>query len=350
MPTPPLAIIGFEGKSAPPEVLARIREGRVAGVILFARNLGSPVEVAALVAELAAATPPGDPPLIISVDQEGGRVQRLRAPLTVWPPMARLGALDDVALTEEVGRALGAELACLGFNLDYAPVCDVHTNPANPVIGDRAFAPTPDGVARHATAFLRGLEAAGVRGCAKHFPGHGDTATDSHLALPLVERSIESLRASELPPFAAAIAAGVGMIMTAHIVLPALDARPATMSRAWLTDVLRGELGYGGVIVSDDLDMKAVADHFSVEEVIREGLAAGVDAFLLCRDPERQRRAEEALAAAAEDPVLGARVRASAERLRAFRATLRAPSPSTAEAIARAFPDATHEALRARLG
>ena len=286
---PPLSIIGFEGKTAPPDVLERIAAGRVAGVVLFARNLGSPVEVAQLVRELVAATPPGDPPLIVSVDQEGGRVQRLRAPLTVWPPMARLGAIDDEALTEAVGRALGAELSLFGFNVDYAPVCDVATNAANPVIGDRAFAATALGVARHATAFLRGLEAAGVRGCAKHFPGHGDTATDSHLALPLVERSMESVREVELLPFRAAIAAGVGMIMTAHIVLPALDARPATMSRAWLCDVLRGELQYAGVIVSDDLDMKAVADHFSVEEVVRDALAAGVDAFLLCRDPERQR-------------------------------------------------------------
>ena len=194
-----LRLLGFEGTTAPAELLKTISDGRAGGVILFARNLGSPAETASLVAALSSATPPG-PPLIVAIDQEGGRVQRLKAPLTVWPPMMRLGDKRDLSLTEEVAFALGEELRLFGVNVDFAPVCDVLSNPDNPVIGDRAFGTTPSHVAEQATAFLRGLERAGVRGCPKHFPGHGDTSVDSHLALPLVDRPMESLLATELPP------------------------------------------------------------------------------------------------------------------------------------------------------
>ncbi|HEX4462803.1 MAG TPA: glycoside hydrolase family 3 N-terminal domain-containing protein, partial [Polyangia bacterium] len=165
-----LLIVGFEGKEAPPDLVARIAAGRVGGVILFARNLGTPDEIAALTAALQAATPADAPPLIVSVDQEGGRVQRVKAPLTVWPAMARVAAVGDVAYTEAVGRAIGLEVAALGFNVDYAPVLDVHTNPTNPIIGDRAFGTEPGAAAAQALAFWRGLESAGVRGCGKHFP------------------------------------------------------------------------------------------------------------------------------------------------------------------------------------
>jgi beta-N-acetylhexosaminidase len=182
-----LLIVGFEGKTAPSDLLARIAAGRVGGVVLFARNLGTPDEIAALTAALQAAAPGSGPPLLVSVDQEGGRVQRIKAPLTLWPPMARVAALGDLAYTEAVGRAVGAEVAALGFNVDWAPVLDVHTNPDNPVIGDRAFGSGAAAATAQALAFWRGLEAAGVRGCGKHYPGHGDTATDSHLTLPKVE-------------------------------------------------------------------------------------------------------------------------------------------------------------------
>ena len=338
-------LLGFEGTTASPSLIETIAAGRCGGVILFARNLGTPAEIARLIGELGAAAPAGGPPLIVAVDQEGGRVQRLKAPLTVWPPMGRVGAHDDVALTESVGRALGEELRLFGFNLDFAPVCDVLTNPANPVIGDRAFGATPEVVAAQAVAFLRGLEAAGVRGCAKHFPGHGDTSQDSHLDLPRVEHSMERLRAVELPPFGAMVRAGVGMVMTAHVVVSALDERPATMSRAWIDGVLRRELGFSGVVVSDDLDMQAVAGRFPIDEVLREALAAGVDAFLLCRDPERQRQAHDALARAATDPILGPRVESAIARLRAFRATLSPPIPAAPDAL----PTAPHAHLAQRV-
>jgi len=289
-------------------------------VMLFARNLGSFDEIAALNRELQSAVPAGDPPLMISVDQEGGRVQRIRAPFPRWPPMAKVGARDDAALTRRVGAAMGEELLSLGFNVDWAPVLDVHSNAENPVIGDRAFAREAALVARHALEYWAGLESAGVRGCGKHFPGHGDTATDSHLTLPVVERPLEQLREVELAPFAEAARAGVPMIMTAHVVYPAVDEKPATLSRRWLTDILRGELGYRGLVVSDDLDMKAVAERFSVETTVTESLKAGCDVFLACQDAAVQQKAEAALEKA--DP---ARVAEAAARMRALRATLQAP-------------------------
>lgn len=340
-----LIVFGFEGKTAPPALLARIAAGQAMGVILFARNLGTPDEIVALTRALHAAAPKDGPPIVVSVDQEGGRVQRIKAPLTVWPAMARVAALDDPAYTEAVGRAMALELAALGFNVDYAPVLDVHTNPQNPIIGDRAFGSDARSAARHALAFFGGLESAGVRGCGKHFPGHGDTATDSHLELPRVEADERRLRAVELAPFAAAAEARVPMLMTAHVVYPAIDAEPATMSRRWLGEIARGELGFSGVIVSDDLDMKAVHERWATGDVVRRSLAAGCDAFLACRDAEVQRRAGEALAAAAQDPSLSARVAESAARVRKLRSTLR---HFDATSDWRALPLAEHAALAAR--
>jgi beta-N-acetylhexosaminidase len=322
-----LIIFGFEGTTAPPELLARIADGRAAGVILFARNLGTPDEIVALTRALHDAAPGGGPPILVSVDQEGGRVQRIKQPLTEWPPMARVAALDDLAYTEAVGRAVGLEIGALGFNVDYAPVLDVHTNPANPIIGDRAFGTDPASAAQHALAFWRGLESAGVRGCGKHFPGHGDTAADSHLELPRVEADWRRLREVELAPFAEAARAGVPLFMTAHVVYPAVDAAPATMSHRWLGDIVRGELKFDGVIVSDDLDMKAVADRWPTHEVVVRSLVAGCDCFLACRDPRIQAEAEAALDA--DDDVIRARVREKAARLHAFRTTLRRPDVTT---------------------
>ena len=343
-----LLIVGYEGLRPPDELGARITEGRVGGVILFARNIGTPVEVAAAVAALGRAAPAG-PPLIVTVDQEGGRVQRIREPLTRWPPMAEVAARRDPSLTRAVGAAVGTELRRLGFNLDLAPVLDVRSNPDNQVIGDRAFGEGPDEAAEHALAFFRGLESAGVRGCGKHFPGHGDTLQDSHEELPRIDAPWERFESLELKPFAAAVAAGVPMMMTAHIVYSAVDELPATMSPAWIDGVLRRRLGFAGVVVSDDLDMKAVSERFSVEEVVEGGLRAGVDMFLACRDPERQARAEEALCRAAKDPLLGPRVTTALGRARALRATLAPAIPLSPDELAAAFPDTPNQALSASL-
>ena len=278
-----LLFVGFPGTRLPDALAARIGEGRIGGVVLFQRNLADPAQARELVAALHAAAPPGAP-LLVTVDQEGGRVQRLRAPWTEWPPMRRLGARNQPERTAAVARAIARELRDLGIGLDFAPVVDVDTNPANPVIGDRSFARTPEEVALHARHFILSMQAEGVAACAKHFPGHGDTAQDSHLELPRLEHDLERLRRVELPPFRAAIEAGVASVMTAHVLLPRLDpARPATLSPAAL-GLLREELGFDGVVFSDDLEMRAVADRFSPAERVLGALRAGVDGLLICSD------------------------------------------------------------------
>ncbi len=347
-----LLIVGFEGTSAPVDLLARIAERRVGGVCLFVRNLGTLDEILELNRALAAAVPDGDPPLLISLDQEGGRVQRIKAPFPHWPPMARLalavtdGGGDVALLAGEVGRAMGDEVAALGFNVDWAPVLDVCSNKQNPIIGDRAFGSDAATAARLALGFWRGLESAGVRGCGKHYPGHGDTSTDSHLTLPVVARSLAELRAVELEPFAQAAKAGVPMLMTAHVVYPAVDDRPATLSHRWLSDILRGELGFAGVVVSDDLDMKAVAERFAVEQTVVDSLMAGCDCFLAWRDAAVQQKAEVALQKAATDAAVRARLEESGARLRSLRATM---SAVPAAGAWRRLDLDGHRALAARL-
>ena len=274
-------------------------------------------------------------------------MQRLRAPLTVWPDMLSVGAAGDPALTERVGRALGDELAALGIGWDFAPVLDVHTNPDNPVIGNRAFGTTPEAVATHALAFWRGLRGAGVLGCGKHFPGHGDTRTDSHLDLPVVDHPLERLRRIELAPFAAAARAGIDSIMTAHVVFPQLDpGRPATLSPRILTDLLRGELGFTGVIVSDDLGMKAVADRYPIDELAVLAVAAGADVLLIREPLERQSRAFEALVRAAEkDAHLRRRVTESAARVAALKAACRVGAPAPRAMLPSLLGPPAHRAL-----
>jgi beta-N-acetylhexosaminidase len=329
-----LLSVGFDGPAAPAELLGRIARSEVGGVMLFRPNLEGPAQVAALVASLRKAAP-AEAPLAVSIDQEGGRVQRLRAPLTAWPDMRSVGAAADVSRTRAVGAALGGELAALGIGWNFAPVLDVHTNPRNPVIGNRAFGSSAEQVTDHALAFWRGLHDAQVQGCGKHFPGHGDTAADSHLELPTVPHDEGRLRAVELAPFAAAVRAGMESLMTAHVLYPAWDDKlPATLSRRIAHDLLRGELGFAGLLVSDDLGMAAVADNHPIETLVVESLLAGVDHFLVREPAERQLRAFAALLSAAEaKPAVRARVRESAERVARFKAGLGVPMPAPAEAL-----------------
>lgn len=343
-----LLSVGFDGTALPEQLRERIAASEVGGVMLFRPNIADPVQLAGLVAGLRRAAPL-EAPLLVSIDQEGGVVQRVRAPATVWPPMLAVGLADDPTRTTAVGRAIGEELAALGVGWDFAPVLDVHTNPANPVIGDRAFGTTPEAVATHALAFWRGLRAAGLVGCGKHFPGHGDTRTDSHLELPVVAHDLERLRRVELAPFAAAAQAGMEAFMTAHVVYPALDPdRPATLSRRIATDLLRGELGFRGVLVSDDLGMKAVADRYSIEELAVGTIEAGVD-HLLVREPvARQVAAFEAILRAAEASAsFRARVEEAATRVAALKAACAVSVPAPAAMLPSLLGTPAHRALAA---
>jgi beta-N-acetylhexosaminidase len=221
--------------------------------------------------------------------------------------MQRLGETDDPEMTAAVARALAVELSDLGIGLDFAPCVDVDTNPANPIIGDRSFGSEPTRVATHAAHFIRAMQDAGVAACAKHFPGHGDTVCDSHFELPRLDHDLARLRAVELPPFASAIEAGVASVMTAHVLFPALDAkRPATLSPEVMA-ILREDLAYDGVVFSDDLEMKAIADHHSPKAMVDGCLEAEVDSLLVCQDlglrEEVLRQLEHAPDARLENPL-----------------------------------------------
>ncbi len=288
-------VVGLAGPAISEEERAFIREVRPGGFVLFARNVEEPSQVRELNRELAALLPAELPP-IRSVDQEGGRVQRIKSPATVWPPMRHVGNVRRLDLTRQVAAALAREVRACGFDLDFAPVADVDSNPKNPVIGDRAFSSVARDTALHVAAFVEAMQAEGCIACAKHFPGHGDTAVDSHLDLPVVEKEPPELDACELVPFRAAIAAGVGSIMTAHVVYPAWDEdRPATMSAAVVQAQLRERLGYGGVVFSDDMEMKAVRGRYPLELQLREATAAGVDVFLMCKELTLAHQAWETL-------------------------------------------------------
>ncbi len=245
-------MVGFEGHEPSADVRVLIRDYGVGHVILFARNVAEPEQVAGLVRELQeiAKDAGHDLPLFVAVDQEGGRVARLKAPWTVWPPLRAVGRIGTEEHAQRLGQALAAELRACGIRWDMAPVVDVDTNPKNPVIGDRAFSDDPDLVGRLGAALIRGLEGSGVAACAKHFPGHGDTDLDSHLELPVVSQSRSRLEDVEMRPFRSAVAAGVAGVMTAHVMFPEIDERfPATLSPGILA-LLRDGMKYGGVIVS----------------------------------------------------------------------------------------------------
>ena len=295
-----LAIVGFAGHSVPDDLRALIAEFDLGGVIYFARNIAGPEQLADLSREIAALAP--DWPFWISVDQEGGRVARLKAPFTEWPPAMTLGRSGDEALTDRFARALATELLAVGINLDYVPVLDVHTNPANPVIGDRALAEKAEDVARLGAVVIQALQSAGVSACGKHFPGHGDTTVDSHDDLPIVDHDRRRLEAVELVPFRRAIAEGVATIMTAHVLIPGIDEhRPASLSARIVQQWLKDELGYGGVVISDDLGMKAISRERPLGQASVEAIAAGCDALLLCNSTtDEQVAALEALIHAAE--------------------------------------------------
>lgn len=295
---------GFPGETISDELRAVAREYDLGGIILFGRNVEAPEQVSELAHDVQAMS--HELPLWVSIDQEGGRVARLREPFTVWPPMCTLGRSGEVELAKRFSRALARELRAVGVSLDYAPVLDVHSNAESPVIGDRALSDAADDVARLGSAIIRGLQDEGVAACGKHFPGHGDTSADSHHELPVVEHPPERIREVELVPFQAAVASDVAMIMTAHVLYPALDEEcPATLSRAIVTDILRHELGFAGLIATDDLSMQAITAHGSVEDACVSAVAAGCDLLLLCApDVEQQVRAVEALIRAVESAAI----------------------------------------------
>jgi beta-N-acetylhexosaminidase len=346
-----ILIGGFYGTELPASYANALRAGQRGGAVLFKRNLeaGDVLGVARLNAAIAAASAEELPPLI-AVDQEGGRVARLGAPVLALPPMRALGDRGNMDLIRRAARALAGQLGALGFSMDFAPVLDVNTCENNPIIGDRAFGSDPRVVMRAAVAFIRGLQDGGVLACGKHFPGHGDTSKDSHLELPVVKVDRARLDQVELMPFRAAAGAGIGALMTAHVVYDALEKDvPATMSRAVCGSLLRAELGFEGMLFSDDLEMKAISARYSIEDAAVEAVWAGCDALLVCSDEALQVRAHEALVRRAEkDPRFKDRcVEASQRGIRVRR--LARPSPLPRESLASAIASMVPRALVAEL-
>ena len=313
-----LLVCGFEGPRPSAPQMRAITRGERGGVILFKRNIGELAELASALAETAQGAPT-DLPLLTSVDQEGGRVARLGPPVLAIPPAMRVSSLES-SWIERSAAVQSAELRALGFTMNFAPVLDVHSQPENLVIGDRSFGTNSEAATLGALAFARGMKRGGILGCGKHFPGHGGTRTDSHFELPVVDACRARLDRVELAPFRAAIGASIPALMSAHVVYPALAAEPATLSRAVATDLLRNELRFDGVLVSDDLEMRAVADRWGAGEAAVLAVEAGCDLLLICKLESAQDAAFEALVSRAErDAGFRARCEQSSARVLAMK-------------------------------
>ena len=333
-----LVIIGIRGTTLSPAEAEFIVKNEIGGVVLFARNVESPEQVHALCTALQALRhrTTHKLPLFIGIDQEGGRVARMRAPWTVWPPLAKVGELDSTSVAFKFAMGMGTELRAMGVNLDFAPSVDVLTNPQNTVIGDRSLSSDPERVARLASALVRGYIKSGVIPCAKHFPGHGNTLLDSHHDLPVEEADLARLREVELVPFKKVFRARLDLVMTSHIMFPKIDAgRPATLSSIFVRQILREELRYRGLVVTDDLDMKALASHYATEEIPVLALEAGCDILLYCNEFEHPAIALTAVTKAIQSGRLpAAQIEQSFEKISKLkREVLAEPDP-------RAFADA----------
>jgi beta-N-acetylhexosaminidase len=295
-----LFMVGFDGTTVSSDLAAFIKEYKPGGVILFARNLESTDQIVELTNGLQRLSPHS--PLLISIDQEGGRVSRLPKEFTIFPPCEVLGRCKSVELAYGAAAVVARELRAVGINMNLSPVLDVNSNAENPVIGDRAFGAEPEPVCTLGMATVRGLQDNRVVACGKHFPGHGHTSADSHKELPVVTAPRERLERMELSPFRHAAANGVATLMTAHVLYPALDEqRPATLSPAIIGKILREDLRYDGVVLTDDLEMRAIIDHYGIEDATVQSILAGCDMPLICQDRDREVAAITALDKAVAD-------------------------------------------------
>ena len=344
-----LIMVGFEGTQANEAIETHIRERFVGGVVLFSRNIQSPKQTAELTNELQrlAGATAHQIPLFIGIDQEGGWVIRLRDGATVLPGNMALGATDSTELAERAGEITAVELAAVGVNLNFAPVMDVNNNLHNPVIGRRSFGESSELVSRLGVAYIQGLQRNGVLATAKHFPGHGDTTVDSHFDLPTVNHDLKRIHALELQPFRAAIDADVAAIMTAHIVYPALDAdRPATISSTILTDLLRKELRFDGLIITDDMEMKAIDDRYQSGEAAVMAIEAGADIVMVLWTPVKQIEVFDALLSAVKSGRISqARLDQSVERILKSKGTMFDRRFVDVEAVGRAVGGEAHQQL-----
>lgn len=302
-----LFIVGLAGTEIAPQEESFLTTNNIGGIVLMGRNVKAPEQIHRLCSSLQTLRhkTKQKTPFFISIDMEGGRVARLKEPFTQWPPLKKLGDLDSPSLAFNMATAMGKELRAVGINLDFAPCVDVLSNPANTVIGDRAISDDPEMVAKMSSALIRGYMKAEVLTCAKHFPGHGNTLLDSHEDLPEESIALDRLHQVELVPFKKAIRSRVDSIMIAHILFKNIDAQfPASLSQVFIQKLLRDELRYRGLIITDDLDMKALTKNYAPDEIAVRALEAGNDMLLYCNDPKVPPLALDAL----EKAVSGGRI------------------------------------------
>ena len=311
-----MIMIGLKGEELTKEEEQLLRNYSFGGFILFAHNLKEPKQILSLCRSLWEIEKEHLP--FIAIDQEGGRVHRLPAPFTHFPAAAALGRTGNTDLAYRFGLATACELAAVGINLNFAPVLDVHSNPDNPVIGDRSLSSDPRQVATLGWSVIEGLRDGGIIPCGKHFPGHGDTTKDSHLDLPVVEKDLTALRAVELPPFVRACQNQIESLMTAHVLYPSLDRDyPATLSQSIIGRLLREEIGYQGVVFGDDLEMNAISKNFLLAEAVSRSVRAGVDVLMFCHDKTSAIRAFDFLYQKSEkDAKLEERIEESHQRIK----------------------------------
>jgi beta-N-acetylhexosaminidase len=343
--------IGFDGLELPVSIQKLIKDCSIGGVTLFANNYESPAQVAELINSIQALR--DGHPLAVAVDHEGGKVHRFRKPFTKFPDARTIGDHDSPKLAFECAEVMAKELKTVGFNLVYAPVADINTNPSNPVIGRRAFGETEDRVSKMVTAYVRGFLTNGVQCCVKHFPGHGDTSQDSHFHLPKVKTPLETLVDRETKPFLKAFKARCEMVMTAHIIVEPVDPGvPATLSRKILQGLLREQMRYRGLIVSDDMEMKAIADNFGEVDAALRALAAGVNILLYHTEPF-ETRVFEGLLSKLTSPEGKEALRGledSAKRVEEFKAKHFSPyKPVYVPEIAAIIGAKEHQALASRV-
>ena len=326
---------GFAGVKAPPPRLVTLLEERaLGGVVLFGRNVSDPASARALTDAIRGCCDPLLPPMV-AVDQEGGKVQRFKAaPFTRLPPVRSLGLSGDPGLAYKWGKVLATELRQVGVNFNLAPVMDVDTNPDNPIIGDRALGATAEGVATLGMAMALGMQQEGMGACAKHFPGHGDAHVDSHEDLPVLKLASRRLNSVELRPFKRAAKGEVASIMAGHLRVPKLDPElPATLSKKMIDGIIRQTWKYDGLVVTDDMEMGAIAKHFDFEKAVTLGVEAGVDLFLVCSDLDKVEAAVHRLVAwGRRGAARRDRMRQSYRRIMAFKSQYCGPPPEFAAA------------------
>ncbi|MGZ3690168.1 MAG: beta-N-acetylhexosaminidase [Pseudobdellovibrio sp.] len=343
-------IIGLSGHSLTNDEKKFIVENNIGGVVFFARNLAEPKQIRDLCAEIQSLRHrmPEKAPLFIGIDMEGGRVHRLKPPFTQWPPLKLVGDLDAPTVAFHFAQRMGVELMAVGINLDFAPCLDIYTNPKNTVIGDRAISSDPLQVEKMASALIRGYIKSGVISCAKHFPGHGDTVIDSHLDLPIENADLKRLNEVELVPFKKALKSRVDMVMSSHILFKNIDPdNPVTFSDFFLKKMIREELRYRGIIISDDLGMKALAKYHSTEQIPVKALQAGVDILLYCNEPEAPPIAMESLVeAVAQGRLLKSDIEASYRRITDLKKVkLLVPDPKPYEEMSEVIGHPDHQYL-----